>query len=340
VPPGAPGRGLVVVTGASGFIGAELCAHFRRRGRPVLGLARRSAERMLPDLQVVGDLRNAGDATLDEAFAGAEAVVHLAGRAHVMRERASDPALAYRQANVEVTERLARAATRVGVARFVLASSVKVMGEETRRDRPFAIGDAPRPQDAYARSKLAAEHALQEVAAGTPMIPVVLRLPLVYGRRVPGNFARLVDAVLRRRPFPFGAIDNRRSLLYVRNLALAIDAALDTAAMPAGAYFVADSAPVSTPDLLRAIAEAWHVPLRMTRVPVWALELGASLLGRGDAIRRLTRSLEVDTGAFRAATGFETHYTLQRALARMAQVRPRGGPERSPGVRGATTRAP
>jgi UDP-glucose 4-epimerase len=324
--------GLVVVTGATGFVGGELCARFRKSGRPLLGLARRGAPAELTHLQVIGDLRHADDATLDEAFGDADAVVHLAGRAHVMRERAKDPDLAYRQMNADVTARLARAAARAGVRRFVLASSVKVMGEESPRGRPFRPDDPPHPQDAYARSKLAAERALFDAADGTTMLPIVLRLPLVYGRHARGNFPRLVAAVLRGRPLPVGAIDNRRSLLYVRNLAGAIEAALDAPAMAAGAYFVADAAAVSTPELVRAIADAWNVPVRMPRVPAWALELGGAMLGRGDAIRRLTRSLEVDTTSFRAAAGWEPEYTLRRALARIAAH------STSRGSGGATTR--
>jgi nucleoside-diphosphate-sugar epimerase len=311
-------RGPVVVTGATGFIGAELCARFRRAGRPLLGLARRNASRPLPDLQVIGDLRNADEATLDEALSGAEAVVHLAGRAHVMKEKARDPELAYREMNADVTARVARAAARAGVRRFVLASSVKVMGEETEIGKPYCADDVPEPEDAYARSKLAAERALFDAVSDSKMAPIVLRLPLVYGRHARGNFARLVAAVLRRRPLPFGAIENRRSILYVRNLAAAIEAALDVPMAPEGVHFVADALPVSTPDLVRAVATAWQVPARLTNVPVWALELGGMLIGRGAAVRRVTRTLEVDTSSFREMTGWNPHYTLDGALARIA----------------------
>ncbi len=320
--------GLVVVTGATGFVGVEVCARFRRSGRPLLGLSRRGVAKPVPDLQVIGDLRRADDARLEEALDGADAVVHLAGRAHVMRDRAPDPELAYRQMNAEVTRRLARAAARVGVRRFVLASTVKVMGEESAPGRPFRPADATDPRDAYARSKLASEQALHFEAADTAMIPVVLRLPLVYGRHARGNFARLVAAVLRRRPLPLGAIDNRRSLLYVGNLVSAVEAALDAPTIAAGAYFVADDTSVSTPALIRAIAAAWQVPARLTNVPVWALELGGALVGRRKAVLRLTRSLEVDTSSFREATGWQPPYTLERALARIAahsKYAPTGG---------------
>jgi nucleoside-diphosphate-sugar epimerase len=311
-------NGFVVVTGASGFIGSEVCARFRRNRRPTLGIARSAPSHPGADVQVVGDLYRAPEAMLDDALHGASAVVHLAGRAHVMRETDTDPERAYREANVEMTARLARAAIRVGVRRFVLASSVKVMGEETRPGHPFTADDIPQPSDPYARSKLAAEQALFSEARGSPMLAVALRLPLVYGRDAGGNFARLVDWVRQRRPLPFGAIRNRRSILYVGNLATALEAVLDAPALAPGAYFLADALAVSTPELVRAIAHAWQQRVALTRVPVWALEGGALVVGRHESVRRLTRSLEVDTSVFCRATGWEPRYTLRRALAQIA----------------------
>jgi hypothetical protein len=100
----------------------------------------------------------------------------------------------------------------------VQASTAKVNGEATATGKPFRVDNVPAPQDVYARSKWQAECALRDVAAGTPMSSVVLRLPLVYGPGVRGNFRTLWDAVARRQWLPFAAIDNRRSLIGLDNL--------------------------------------------------------------------------------------------------------------------------
>jgi UDP-glucose 4-epimerase len=289
--------GTVVVTGAGGFIGHALCGALRTRGRPLIGTVRGVRSGMPPDLQPVGDLADADDALLDDLCGGADAVVHLAGRAHVLEDAARDPEAAYRRANVQMTTRLARAAARTGVRRFILASSVKVNGESTRRAQPFVAGDAPQPEDAYARSKLAAERALLDAARDTPMVPIVLRLPLVYGKDAPGNFPRLVDAVRRGRRLPLASIANRRSLLYVGNLVDAIIATLDVPQANAGVYFVADAESVSTPDLVRAIAAAWRVRPKLYAMPVSLLRLAGVLAGRRTTIDRLTRSLGSTRGA-------------------------------------------
>jgi UDP-glucose 4-epimerase len=310
--------GLVVVTGASGFIGAALVARLRAAGRPLIGTVRAVKAGMPGDLQPVGDLAHAPDELLDDLVSGAFAVVHLAGRAHVMRETVAAPDEAYHLANAEMTARLARASVRAGVRRFVLASSVKAAGEASRPGRPLAPRDAPHPEDAYGRSKLAAEQGLFEIASGSTMAAAALRLPLVYGRHARGNFARLVAAVRTRRALPFASIDNRRSLLYLGNLLDAIEAMLDVPQMPPGVHYVADAESVATPDLVRAIASAWRVQPRLAAMPVSLLRAAGLLLGRGAAVARLVGSLEVDTTSLRDGTGWTPRWSLDAALAEVA----------------------
>jgi UDP-glucose 4-epimerase len=272
-----------------------------------------------PGLIAIDDLAAATDGQLDALLAGAAAIVHLAGRAHVMAETTPDAGAAYRAANVESTVRLARAAVRAGVGRFVLASSIKVNGEASVPGRPFGPADTPAPADAYAVSKRDAERALAALAAGTALVPVMLRLPLVYGPGVGANFLALLDAVAGRRVLPLGAVTARRSLLYVGNLATAIDAALDASPAPRGVHCLADAPPVAVRDLVRALAAALGVPARLIAVPVPLLRLAGRLSGRTAAIRRLTAPLEVDAGSFRQATGWTPSATLEQGLADTAR---------------------
>jgi nucleoside-diphosphate-sugar epimerase len=292
----------IVVTGAGGFIGAACCRRMQARGQPVRRFVRTQAASDATGDAVVLDLACAPADRLTRALRGAFAVVHLAGRAHVMNESAPDADTAYELANVDATERLALAAAAAGVRRFVFASTVKVNGESTLPGRPFKPGDPAAPHDAYARSKLAAELALAHAANGTAMIAATLRLPLVYGRGARGNFRRLVDAVAARRFLPLGAIDNRRSLVALDNLLDAIDAVLAAPSPVSGTHFVADANGISTPALVRAIAAALGVAPRLVPVPVSALRVAGALCGCGEAVARLTASLEVDTASLSSAT--------------------------------------
>ncbi|MEO8305979.1 MAG: NAD-dependent epimerase/dehydratase family protein [Betaproteobacteria bacterium] len=311
---------LVVVTGAEGFIGRALVARFVAAGRAYRAIVREldPSRPAKTQFYAVGDLATVIEADLDAILAGASAVVHLAGRAHVLGERGGDAASAYATANVTATARLARAAGRAGVRRFVFASTVKVNGETSMPSRPFRPDDAPAPQDEYAKSKLQGEQVLSDVCAGTQMAPIVLRLPLVYGPGVKANFAKLLDEIGSERRLPLGAIRNRRSLLYLGNLVGAIEAALDAVPPPSGVHFVADAESPSVPELLAATGRALGVPVHLMAVPVRLLVFGGRLIGQSEKVARLVGTLEVDTSSFTAATGWRPRNTLAEGLAATA----------------------
>ena len=294
--------GTIAVTGAGGFIGRAFCARMSGRGGSLRRFVHSAAS--ADDGTVAVDLAAADVDTLARALAGVTTLVHFAGRAHVMRDTERDPEHAYRLGNVEATQRVASAALAAGVRRFVLASSVKVNGERTPPGMPFRPADAAAPRDAYARSKHAAEVALRNVAGRSAMRALILRLPLVYGPGARGNFARLVEAVRARRVLPFGAIDNRRSLLGVENLLDALDAAIDARNDFDTVHFVADADSVSTPQLVHAIARALDIKPRLLRVPVPVLRLIADAAGQSEALERVTASLEVDASSLARATSW------------------------------------
>ena len=310
--------GPVVVTGAGGFVGSALLDALAAEGRPYVALARQApAVGAKAHPATVLDLATAPDAALDASVAGAAAVVHLAGRAHVIDDRAPDPAALYHAANVVATERMAAAAVRAGVRRFVFASTIKVHGEATVPGRPFRSDDPLLPDDDYARSKADAERALASVAAGTDLEAVVLRLPLVYGPRVKGNFLTLLDAVARCARLPFGRIANRRDFLYVGNLVRTIAALLDAPGAVGGSWLAADGEAVSTAELARRLATALGVAPRVIDVPAPLLSLAAWATGRGALLRRTVSSLEVDASPLVARIG-PPPFTLDQGLAATA----------------------
>lgn len=319
-------RGLVVLTGADGFAGRALTFHLRATGVPLRGLVRTltAATAARPDVLPIGDLTTISDAALMNALRAAETVVHLAGRAHVMRETATDPLTEFRTINVIATERVARAAAISGATHFVFASSVKVSGESTAAGAMFGEGDPPDPHDDYAASKWEAECMLADVARETGMPVTILRLPLLYGPGAKGNIGWLVDAVMHGVPLPLACIDNRRSLLGAGNFASAVDAVLGHPAPPARAattYFVADPVPVSTPDLARAIAVAAGVTARLVPIPLPVLRLACTCVGKAAACDRLTGSLVVDSSAFCAAFGWRAPRSPADEIADMVRDR-------------------
>lgn len=299
----------VLVTGATGFVGRALCSDLGARGFEVVPAVRSKSG--LPGEAVVGNL----DASTDwrAALGGCNAVVHLAARVHVMDDEAQDPLALYRTTNTDATLNLARQAARAGVKRFVFVSSVKVNGEG--RDAPYRETDAPAPEDAYAVSKWEAEQGLWQIAQETGLEVVVLRPPLVYGPGVKANFRRLLDAVARGRPLPLGAIKNRRSLLYLGNFVDAIRVCVEHPAAAGQTFLIDDGLPVSTPELIRAVARAVGRPARLMAVPTGALEFAAALLGRRAAVARLAGSLWVDSSLIRTRLGWTPPYSMAAGLA-------------------------
>src|SRR5688572_23793768 len=184
---------MLLVTGATGFIGRGVCEEAARRGLPIVAAVRRPVGSALGlASRVVGDIGH--DTDWSAALDGVSTVVHIAGAAHIpVRDAASEAAVW--ETNVEGTDRLARAAAASGVQRLVFLSTVKVHGERTT-GAPFREDDVCAPRDAYARSKLEAERRARHAAARSGMTVTVLRTPLVYGPGVRANFLgllRLVD---------------------------------------------------------------------------------------------------------------------------------------------------
>lgn len=285
-----------LVTGANGFVGRALVPHLESAGWAVRPATRADVGAIGPDT----DWR--------PLLEGIDAVVHLAARVHVMRDRAAEPEREFDMTNHQATARLAAQADAAGVRRFVFLSSIKVHGDVS--DRALGAADTPRPTDAYGRSKLAAERALADAAKS--MSVVVLRPPLVYGPGVKGNFRAMMEAIRRGWPLPLGAIGNRRSLIYVGNLADAIRAALDA---PPGTYLPSDRDDVSTPELIRRTAAALHRPARLVPVPPRILRALARLAGKTAAIERLLGSLTVDG----ALPGWDPPFTMEEGLAATAE---------------------
>ncbi|MGB5468751.1 MAG: NAD-dependent epimerase/dehydratase family protein [Sedimenticolaceae bacterium] len=313
----------VLVTGASGFIGRHLVDSLLREGHRVSCVVRRGSEipfvfhsEAVARIEI-DDIADETDWTT--AMQGADALVHLAARVHVMRETEGDSLACFRRVNVLGTQRLAEAAVAAGVRRFVYVSSIKVSGESTA-DQPFRADDAPAPADPYAVSKLEAEQLLWHLAAASATEFVVVRPPLVYGPGVKGNFARLVQWVRRGRPLPLGAIRNRRSLLAVENLVDFLGVCLVHPRAAGEVFLVADGHDWSTPQLVRAIAAALQRSPRLIPVPVGLLTGAAGLVGRRAAMARLCGSLQVDIAKNRALLQWEPPVDPRQAVARTVRT--------------------
>jgi UDP-N-acetyl-alpha-D-quinovosamine dehydrogenase len=304
----------VLVSGATGFIGRELCGQLARAGFKVRAALRteRAVPACIAEKVVVGDIT--GATQWGGALENVDLVVHAAAHTHVLHDTTADARL-YMQTNADGTQALAAESVRYGVGRFVYLSSVKVNGEGGST-RAYQAGDEPKPQDGYGASKWLAEQRLWATVAQTPMQGVVVRPPLVYGPGVRANFMRLLRWIDQERVLPLGAIKNRRSLVSVWTLCDLLIRLLDHPAAVSRTWMVSDGEDVSTPDLVRRIAHAMGRRARLLSVPTAALHLAGALLGKGADVRRLCDSLTVDIAPTRQQLGWSPPVSLEEALAR------------------------
>ncbi|MFM0528075.1 SDR family oxidoreductase [Paraburkholderia strydomiana] len=304
----------VVVSGANGFVGRALCRALLDAGHRVTGLVRRGGG-------CIDGVTEWIDASTDysgiahnwPAGLNADCVVHLAARVHVMHDTAADPDAAFRATNVDGTLRLAAAARQHGVPRFVFVSSIKAVaegdgGQSLRED------GLPRPEDAYGRSKRAAEEALVRLGGETGLETVIVRPPLVYGPQVRANFLRLMDAIWRGVPLPLGSANARRSMVYVGNLA---DALVHCSVDPRAAgqcFHVADSHAPTVAELVRSLAHHLGKPARLLPIPAAWLRTAGRLTGKSAQVDRLVGGLQVDTSRIRDVLGWLPPYSTDEGL--------------------------
>ncbi|MDR0210296.1 MAG: NAD-dependent epimerase/dehydratase family protein [Pseudomonas putida] len=302
---------MILVTGASGFIGTALCKRLVNEKISVRGVGR-SQSLLIDCIDYISyDLEHAGD--IDYLCQGVDTIIHLAGRAHVLKETSVDPIAAFKSANLELTMRLAKAALRQGVRRFIFLSSIGVNANETV-GQPLTEDSPCEPIRLYGYSKLEAERALVDLTKASGMELVIVRPPLVYDGDAPGNFKRLMTVILKGIPLPFLTVHNSRSMIARDNL---IDFLICCVNHPRAAnqvFLVSDGIDLSLPQIISCLAQGMGVSPKLFPFPTSILRVALACLGKKEMYSQLCSSLSIDSGKSRAILEWTPPVQVTEAL--------------------------
>lgn len=271
----------VLVTGADGFIGRHLVPYLAMRGYRVVAASRSAyafdnpsiAALSLPDLSELFDWQ--------PLLKQCDAVVHLAGIAH---KYAGDDL--YDRVNHRATSTLARAISRSGKKHLVFISTIAAQSG-SYANYELTEDDFPTPNNAYGRSKFAAEQAIR--AAGIPF--TILRPVVIYGQGEKGNFATVHRLSRLPIPLPFGGLTAQRSVLSIQNFNSAVETALTNPRAQGEIFIVSDPAPITVADLIARHRESLGKSPWLLPVPENWIRMFLKALGQGAIWERIGRPL-------------------------------------------------
>ena len=279
----------VLVTGASGFVGQLFCV--KNKDRYIIKTV---------------SLQNIKVKDLD--LSSVDVILHLAGIAHRMEK--TDDSLYY-DVNYELTKELATAAKAANVGHFLFVSTIKVYGDEYELLTPDT---ECRPNDAYGKSKLLAEEALNGLKSEHFKVSIV-RPPLIYGQGVKGNMKKLIALVEKRKYIPFGNINNLRSIVGVDNFVALLDRVIET--RKSGTFLIQDTEPVSTSRLISEISKAKNINVKLISIPR-VMRFTIKKIAP-EIYKRLFGSLVVDDSATRNILNFEPPYSFEEGVRLMVK---------------------
>ncbi|PIB26509.1 hypothetical protein BFP76_11410 [Amylibacter kogurei] len=304
----------IAFSGANGMVGIGLSqALEQHKDATPLALSRVGAdgERQCPDLM------NCTDADWHHALKGAQVYIHLAAYLPFGNQTQSYSDDEYNIANCAAAVSALNGFAIAGGQKMIFVSTLGINGI-TSGQSPFSWDDKPNPASAYATSKYNAETALRARAKQLGIQLIIVRPPIIYGQNVGGKFRQLVDHIKSQRPLPFGTITNMRDMIGLRNFCdVLVALALNTKQWH-NPVLVCDREPVSTPDLVKKIANAYGVAPRLINVPRPVFQIAAKLPIIGKAVQRLCDDLRINDQYLRDNCDWTPRFSVQDELDLMA----------------------
>ncbi|MCB9262696.1 MAG: NAD-dependent epimerase/dehydratase family protein [Flavobacteriales bacterium] len=271
----------ILITGATGFVGKHVLEEFSSQN--VFALS--SSVKAIDGVDEVFSWDE-----LDKINRTFDAVIHLAGLAHDTQNKRDEQD--YFDVNEGLTKKLLSHCTRWQVRTFIYLSSVKAVVDSTSDD-VLDEDSKSTAKGVYGRSKLAAERAIEK--SNFNGTKIILRPVMIYGKGQKGNLKALETIVNKGIPYPFGKWDNKRSVLYVKNLTFCIKKLIDNQG-ESGTYFISDDSPISTTQMLQYIGNGINKKPHLVSIPNGLIRFVRSISPNKvkNILDKVLGSLEVD----------------------------------------------
>lgn len=261
----------ILVTGAGGFIGYNLCKHLAKDGFEVVGVDRHYPdENKRSDVfkMEVGDFRNTDQ--MNSWLSGVDAVIHLAS-AHLQISLNADE---YWSINVHSLRPFLEQSRNLGVQRFIHVSSVGVYGNLTVL--PADETTSCFPQSIYGQTKLAGEREVLDFAFESEFPVVVLRPAWVFGPYCPRTL-KIYRTLWKKRFVMIGNGENLRHPIYIDDMISATKLCMLNDDAIGEVFIVAGETAITTNELIKSFYMEMDLPKPKIRIPYWF----GSLLAQG-----------------------------------------------------------
>jgi len=280
----------ILITGTSGFVGANLIQYFEKREINEL-------------VKINLRTSNWKSKINDEATA----IIHLAGKAHDLKN--TDNPEDYFETNTKLTQELFDVFLESNCRDFIFFSSVKAVTDQTEgvvREETLT-----NPQTVYGQSKLQAEQYILSKSLPQGKRVFILRPCMIHGPGNKGNLNLLYQIVAKNLPWPLGVFQNQRSFCSIDNVCYVIQQILEREDIPSGVYNLADDEALSTNELIRLIAATIHKKPRILSVSKKLINIIAKigdilhLLLNTERLDKLTENFVVSNAKIKAALQIE-----------------------------------
>jgi nucleoside-diphosphate-sugar epimerase len=285
----------VIVTGANGYVARHLIQELEKEDHYVIRASRSSSNKIPKNQQIIYQDIQAVD--WKQHLENVDVIIHLAGMAHNNTASFSD----FMNLNVHVTEKICKAAIQQKVKSFIFISSAAVFGAN-HNSSVIDEESVLKPQTKNGKTKLLAEQKLKALTNSAIKTKIlILRVPMVYGPKCPGNMQKLIKIVSIGMPLPLLGAKNRRSFIYIKNLTSALCRVVMTTRQeqPLEIYTLADAEHSSTFDIVTKIKEVLFVPTLLFWAPKLLIKTFLLIIGQYHYFNSIFEDFRISSAKFK-----------------------------------------